>query len=66
MLEEEVDGGKELRVVFIHGNDRSYAEKLEADFKEKHSEIETSISYFGPVIGTHLGQGAVGVAWYKK
>ncbi|WP_339179460.1 DegV family protein [Oceanobacillus sp. FSL W7-1293] len=66
MLEEEVDAGKELRVVFIHGNDRTYAEKLEADFKEKHPEIETSISYFGPVIGTHLGQGAVGVAWYKK
>lgn len=66
MLEEEVDAGKELRVVFIHGNDRPYAEKLESDFKEKHPEIETSISYFGPVIGTHLGQGAVGVAWYEK
>ncbi|MFD1416988.1 DegV family protein [Oceanobacillus jeddahense] len=66
MLEEEVHAEKELRVVFIHGNDRPYAEKLEADFKEKHPEIETSISYFGPVIGTHLGQGAIGVAWYEK
>lgn len=65
LLEEEVAAGKNLRVVFIHGNDRPYAEKLEADFKEKHPEIETSISYFGPVIGTHLGQGAIGVAWYE-
>ncbi|WP_077601922.1 DegV family protein [Oceanobacillus sojae] len=66
LLEEEVAAGKNLRVVFIHGNDRPYAEKLEADFKEKHPEIETSISYFGPVIGTHLGQGAIGVAWYER
>ncbi|MFD1067703.1 DegV family protein [Oceanobacillus locisalsi] len=66
LLDEEVHAGKDLRVVFIHGNDRPYAEKLEADFKEKHPEIETSISYFGPVIGTHLGQGAIGVAWYEK
>lgn len=66
LLEEEVAAGKSLRVVFIHGNDRPYAEKLEADFKEKHPEIETSISYFGPVIGTHLGQGAIGVAWYER
>lgn len=66
LLEEEVAAGKNLRVVFIHGNDLPYAEKLEADFKEKHPEIETSISYFGPVIGTHLGQGAIGVAWYEK
>ncbi|GGP06966.1 DegV family protein [Oceanobacillus neutriphilus] len=66
LLEEEVAAGKNLRVVFIHGNDLPYAEKLEADFKDKHPEIETSISYFGPVIGTHLGQGAIGVAWYEK
>ncbi|GEN87144.1 DegV family protein [Oceanobacillus sojae] len=66
LLEEEVAAGKNLRVVFIHGNDLPYAEKLKTDFKEKHPEIETSISYFGPVIGTHLGQGAIGVAWYEK
>lgn len=66
LLEEEVAAGKNLRVVFIHGNDLPYAEKLETDFKEKHPEIETSISYFGPVIGTHLGQGAIGIAWYEK
>lgn len=66
LLEEEIAAGKDLRIVFIHGNARPYAEKLEADFKEKHPEMETSISYFGPVIGTHPGQGAIGVAWYEK
>ncbi|WP_152655257.1 DegV family protein [Oceanobacillus sp. CFH 90083] len=66
LLDEEVNKGKDLRIVFIHGNDQAYAEKLEADFKAKHPNMETSISYFGPVIGTHLGQGAIGVAWYAK
>ncbi|RBN36411.1 hypothetical protein DMN50_35665, partial [Priestia megaterium] len=25
-----------------------------------------SLSYFGAVIGTHLGEGAIGIGWYKK
>ncbi|GIO23864.1 DegV family protein [Oceanobacillus sp. J11TS1] len=66
LLEDDVTAGKNLRVVFIHANNLAYAEKLEAEFKQKHPEMETSISYFGPVIGTHLGEGAIGVGWYEK
>ncbi|BAC14474.1 hypothetical conserved protein [Oceanobacillus iheyensis HTE831] len=65
MLEDEAEGN-ELRVVFIHGNDEASAKQLEQQFKEKYPNAETSISYFGPVIGTHLGEGAVGIGWYKK
>lgn len=66
MLEEDV--GKEAveHVVFIHGNDEGSAEQLRQSFNEKHPGIETSISYFGPVIGTHLGEGSIGVAWYTN
>lgn len=66
MLEEDADKGNVERVVFIHGNDEHSALELEADFKQKYPEIETIISYFGPVVGTHLGEGALGIAWYKK
>lgn len=66
MLEEEVQKGTVERVIFIHANDEESAKNLEQDFKEKHPDIETIISYFGPVIGTHLGEGAIGIAWNHK
>lgn len=65
-LDADILAGKDLRIVFIHANDYTYAEKLEKEFKQKYPDAETSISYFGPVIGTHLGQGAIGVTWYEK
>lgn len=66
MLEEEAAKGKNLKVGFIHGNDETSAIELEKEFKEKYPHIDTSIFYFGPVIGTHLGEGALGVGWYEK
>lgn len=66
MLEEDAAKGKNLRVVFIHGNDEPSAKELQEKFLEKYSETETYISYFGPVIGTHLGEGALGICWYEK
>lgn len=66
ILEEDAAAGKQLKVCFIHGNNEQAAKDLEADFNEKYPNIETTISYFGPVIGTHLGEGAIGVGWYVK
>ncbi|WP_405100344.1 DegV family protein [Oceanobacillus sp. FSL H7-0719] len=66
MLEEDAIAAKELKVCFIHGNNEQAAKELEAEFNEKYPTIETTISYFGPVIGTHLGEGAIGVGWYVK
>jgi|SRR5690625_3863698 len=66
MLEEDVGKGTVERVVFIHANDESSAKQLESEFKERNPNIETVISYFGPVIGTHLGEGAIGIAWHHK
>ena len=66
MLESEAEKGKDLNVCFIHANDEASAQALEKAFKQKYPNIETSISYFGPVIGTHLGEKAIGVGWYEK
>lgn len=66
MLEEDVATKRVKRVVFIHANDEAAAIKLRDDFSEKHPEIETMISHFGPVIGTHLGEGSLGISWYKE
>lgn len=66
MLEEDALKGDQLKVVFIHGNDEAAAIELRDEFAAKYPNAETMISYFGPVIGTHLGEGAIGIGWYKK
>ncbi|MFD2629175.1 DegV family protein [Oceanobacillus kapialis] len=66
MVEEDAAKGSELRVVFIHANNEDAAIELQQTFLEKYPNMDTSISYFGPVIGTHLGEGAIGVGWYVK
>ena len=66
MLEEDAANDKVTRVVFIHANREADAKRLRDQFAEKYPEIETVISYFGPVIGTHLGEGALGVAWLTE
>ncbi|HLR72895.1 MAG TPA: DegV family protein [Pseudogracilibacillus sp.] len=63
MLENDVEKKEVKRVVFIHANNLTMAEKMEKEFSEKHPEVETIISHFGPVIGTHLGEGSLGVSW---
>lgn len=66
MLEDDIKAKGVTRVMFIHANAEAAAKDLEKQFKEKHQAIETMISYFGPVIGTHLGEGSLGIAWYTK
>lgn len=66
MLEADADKGKVLKVVFIHANCEQAVIEIRDAFSKKYPSIETMISYFGPVIGTHLGEGAIGVSWYPK
>ncbi|RDW17010.1 fatty acid-binding protein DegV [Oceanobacillus arenosus] len=66
MLEEDAAKGNELSVSFIHANNKQGAIELRDAFIEKYPKSDTSINYFGPVIGTHLGEGSLGVVWYQK
>lgn len=66
MLEEDANKGKALKVAFIHANCEQAARELQDEFMQKYPASEAVISYFGPVIGTHLGEGAIGAAWYKQ
>jgi DegV family protein with EDD domain len=65
MLEEEASKDGKLRVAFIHSNNERAAIELNEEFLKKFPSIETTIAYIGPVIGTHLGEGAIAAAWYK-
>lgn len=64
LLEEDISKGKLLKVAIIHGNAEQSAIDLKRDLEEKFPSLDCYISYFGPVIGTHVGPGAIGVGWY--
>lgn len=55
-----------VEAAIIHANCPDDAEKWLAELQERLPNVEFSLSYFGPVIGTHLGEGALGLGWVKK
>ena len=54
-----------VRAMVLHANcqkkKQKWLDKLQAD----HPDIRFELSYFGPVIGVHLGQGALALAWMQ-
>lgn len=66
LLEEDAQKGDKLVVSFIHANNEQSAVELKDTFLKRYPSHDASVSYFGPVIGTHLGEGAVGITWYKE
>ncbi|MBS4162453.1 DegV family protein, partial [Klebsiella pneumoniae] len=64
LLDEDDGKGKPLRVVVIHANREEEAEQIIEELSQQYPHAEFYKSYFGPVIGTHLGEGAMGIAWY--
>ncbi|PYZ95858.1 fatty acid-binding protein DegV [Alteribacter lacisalsi] len=65
LLDEDAGDNEALDVVVIHGNRPEKAEEIAADLKKKYPAANVYISYFGPVIGTHLGEGSLGIGWIK-
>lgn len=65
MLEEDAEN-MSLDVAIIHGNCLERAEEWQAELATKLPNVHFTISHFGPVIGTHLGEGAMGLGWVKR
>lgn len=66
LLDEDAKDGAPLQVTVIHANRQEKAEQLISELQEKYPNCSFILSYFGPVIGTHLGEGSLGVGWVKK
>jgi len=66
LLGEDAANGENYRASIIHANREAEANDWKAELEAKYPNVEFSIGYFGPVIGTHLGEGALGMGWYKK
>lgn len=66
LFDEDASKGIPMKAALIHANRPEEAEQIKAELEAKYPHVEFLISYFGPVIGTHLGEGALGLGWYIK
>ncbi|MFT8323023.1 MAG: DegV family protein [Bacillus sp. (in: firmicutes)] len=65
-LVAEATNGENYQATIIHANRREEAEVWLTELAATFPNVDFSISYFGPVVGTHLGEGAMGIGWVKK
>lgn len=65
LLGEDVEKGYPIVSTIIHANAESKALAWKETLESNYPEVTFKISYFGPVIGTHLGEGALGMTWVK-
>lgn len=54
--------GLPVKFYVIHANNLAVAEDAKASLEARYPDIEIEIAHFGPVIGTHLGEKAIGLA----
>lgn len=66
LLGEDALSGGDYRGVIIHANREQEAEEWGNELAALYPNVELSVGYFGAVIGTHLGEGAMGLGWMKK
>jgi DegV family protein with EDD domain len=66
LLADDAGSGGEYRAVVIHANREEEAHEWKSELEAQFPNVEFMLSYFGPVIGTHLGEGSMGMGWYKK
>lgn len=66
LFDEDAKTGKPIRAVVIHANCPDEAKAIVSELERNYPNAEISTSYFGAVIGTHLGEGSLGLGWYAK
>lgn len=66
LLREDTKDGAPYQAVIIHANREEEAKAWRDEIQADLPNVEFSISYFGAVIGTHLGEGSMGLGWMRK
>lgn len=66
MLGEDANNGGSYQAAIIHAEREEEAIAWKKELENLYPNVEFVLSYFGPVIGTHLGEGAMGLGWMKK
>lgn len=66
LLAEDVKKYAFLDAVIMHANCVDEAQVWCTQLAATYPNVRFKLSYFGPVIGTHLGEGAMGLGWVEK
>ncbi len=66
LLGEDAASGLGYQAAIIHANREEEALEWKSELETLYPNVEFTLSYFGPVIGTHLGEGAMGLGWMRK
>jgi len=66
LLADAVNRHNELDITIIHANCPEEGQQWIDELQSKYPQCSFKLSYFGPVIGTHLGEGSIGMGWFKK
>lgn len=63
---DDVKNSTSVQATVIHSNRPEKAEQMKKELSEAHPQADIVVSEFGPVIATHLGEGALALGWYSK
>lgn len=66
LLAEATQDGANYQATIIHANREQDALDWKKELEAQFPNVDFDISYIGPVIGSHLGEGAMGLGWVKK
>lgn len=66
LLGEDVAVHPDIEAVVINANCEAEGQEWLETLQAKYPSVHFKQSYFGPVIGTHLGEGSLGLGWYRK
>ncbi|MGE6257324.1 DegV family protein [Heyndrickxia sporothermodurans] len=66
LIGEDASKGTPFQASIIHANREEEALEWKKELEQLYPNVDFSISYFGPVIATHLGEGAMGLTWTIK
>ncbi|PPA70256.1 DegV family protein [Jeotgalibacillus proteolyticus] len=66
LLSEDAAKYDQLQAVIIHANREDEAHEWKHELEQQLPNVTFRISHFGPVIGTHLGEGSMGLGWMEK
>jgi DegV family protein with EDD domain len=66
LMDENLKADEKASISVIHAKREEEAVEIAEELRAKFVNADVSISYFGPVIGTHLGEGSLGITWIKE
>ncbi|KZE64231.1 fatty acid-binding protein DegV [Fictibacillus phosphorivorans] len=66
IMDENVQPNQKVKISVIHAKREDEAVEIAEELREKFVNADVWVSYFGPVIGTHLGEGSLGITWVKE